>query len=169
MPAFRWSLVFEASSLSVYNAAYTGALISVLMDYHCVFYWALRKMFVFNLQKGKSGACLVWHQQCPTSSMLDHANVAICLPTLPLGYHVMMMFGEGQVMHLLGLTFHQELLISASITQHMAGGEMCVFVGVWVCADAWQMKGQHQLGPQWPARATSVVLCLELTSLWNSM
>lgn len=126
-------------------------------------------LFVFNLQKGKSGACLVWHQQCPTSSMLDHANVAICLPTLPLGYHVMMMFWEGQVMHLLGLTFHQELLISASITQHMAGGGMCVFVGVWVCADAWQMKGQHQLGPPLPARATSVVLCLELRSPWNSM
>lgn len=126
-------------------------------------------LFVFILQKGKSGACLLWHQQCPTSSMLDHANVAICLPTLPLGDHVMMMFWEGQVMHLLGLTFHQELLISASITQHMAGGKMCVFVGVWVCADAWQMKGQHQLGPPWPARATSVVLCLELTSPWNSM
>lgn len=83
-------------------------------------------LFVFILQKGKSGACLVWHLPCPTSSMLDHANVAICLPTLHLGYHVMMMFGEGQVMHLLGLTFHQELLISARITQHMAvGGDVC--------------------------------------------
>lgn len=50
----------------------------------------------------------------------EHANVAVCLLTLPFCYYVMMMFGKGQVMHLFILTFHQELLISASITQHMA-------------------------------------------------
>lgn len=49
----------------------------------------------------------------------EHANVSVCLLTLPFCYYDMMMFGKGQVMHLLTLTFHQELLISARITQHM--------------------------------------------------
>ncbi len=49
-----------------------------------------------------------------------HHNVVVCLLTFPFCYHVVMMFGKGQVKHLLTITFHQELLISASITQHMA-------------------------------------------------
>lgn len=106
--------------------------------------------------------------QCPTLSVLpsEHANAAVCWPTLPFCCYVMMMFGKGQVMHLLNLTFHRELLISASITQHMVEFVwMCVMVGlcVSVCVCRWVTNWGRK--PTWASKTASVVFGVDCATI----